>query len=192
MRNAASLIILVATVGCMGANDIDVQQTPETPSAVVVEPQQPIDIEPEETGPAFVIPRGQIAVLPFSVRLAKVASVAGVSVTDPLLQRLYDARLELGDGDYANGIRPDKSWTAAKMTTWIKALRPVCQSAQLKSRFTLPRDLGALITAAHGRWADATDEQIIAEELAAQPLTDDEKHELVCLSVLSSTEFVSR
>lgn len=177
--------------GCMGANEIEIQREPQAPTVVAPE-QQSNEPEPVESGPAFFIPRAQVNVLPFQVRLAKVARVAGVPVMDPMLQSLRTAHLELGDGDYANGIRPDKSWTAGKLAAWIKALRPVCQSAQLKGRFLLPRDLPAMIMTAHGRWADTTDEQLINDELAAEPLPADEQHELVCLTVLASTEFVSR
>jgi hypothetical protein len=183
---------VIAAAGCMGANEIEVQRDPEAPVLAAPESDTAKDSEPAEVGPAFVIPREQVNVLPFQVRLAKVARVAGVPVTDPILQNLRVARLELGDGDYANGIRPDRSWTAGKLAAWIKALRPVCQSSQLKARFTLPQDLPAMIMTAHGRWADPTDEQLINEELVGETLTDDEKHELVCLTVLASTEFVSR
>lgn len=192
MRVVALSIFVVSASGCMGANELDVQRDPAAPVIVLPDDVGHVEPEPAEVGPAFVIPREQLAVLPFSVRLAKVAKVAGVGVTHPLLQNLRDARLELGDGDYGSGIRPDKSWTAGKLTTWIKALRPVCQSAELKGRFTLPRDVDALIMTAHGRWADGMDSQLINEELGSETLTADEQHELVCLTVLSSTEFVSR
>lgn len=191
MRQAALILICVGSAGCMGANEIDVQREPATPELTAPE-LQPEDKELPEVGPAFVIPREQVALLPFSVRLAKVARVAGIPVTDPLLNNLRAVRLELGDGDYANGIRPDKNWTAARLAAWVKALRPVCQSAQLKARFLLPRDLSSFIMTAHGRWAVTQDEQDITEELASETLTDDEKHELICLSILSTTEFVSR
>lgn len=191
MRNAVLSLIVASCLGCMGQNEIDVQHEPSVPQPLNPEVLVP-ETEVAEVGPAFVLPRDQVSVLPFQVRLAKVARVAGVGVNDPLLAGLRAARMELGDGDYANGIRPDKTWTAAKMATWVKALRPVCQSAQLKARFSLPNDLSAMVMTAHGRWADASDAQAVNEELAGMALSDDEKHEMVCLSVLSSTEFVSR
>lgn len=192
MRVVALSIFVVSASGCMGANELDLQRDLTAPVIDLPDDVEHVEPEPAEVGPAFVIPREQLAVLPFSVRLAKVAKVAGVGVAHPLLQNLRAARLELGDGDYASGIRPDKSWTAGKLTTWIKALRPVCRSPELKARFTLPLDLDALIMTAHGRWADDLDSQLISEELATYVLTADEQQELVCLTVLSSTEFVSR
>jgi hypothetical protein len=134
-----------------------------------------------------------VALLPFEVRLAKVAAVAGVAPEDPLLAKLRERRLDLGDHDFASGVKPDTSWTSSRMTTWVKALRPVCASPKMRARFSaLPDKLDDLVLAAYGRRAAPEDRRIVDEALAGAPLDEPARYETICLAVLSSLEFVAR
>src|SRR5689334_17478046 len=45
--------------------------------------------------------------LPFWVRLNRVAAVAGLPVDDPAFEQLRNSHIDLGDYDYANGIQPN-------------------------------------------------------------------------------------
>jgi hypothetical protein len=142
--------------------------------------------------PNFVTPSEDIIVLPFSVRLAKVAAVVGVPTSSPLLDTLRTNRLSLGDYDFANNVQPDKTWTALKVADWVRALRPVCASSQMRARYpSLPENLPALIEAAHGRAATAEDTAAItasAMGLATSPA----RYDTICLAILSSLEFVAQ
>jgi hypothetical protein len=181
----------MAQFACFGAAEVDLGASGQTPSSaastVSSAPHQSLPVEP-----AFVLEREQLLLLPFSVRLTKVAAVLGVSEADPSLDPLRAARLELGDGDFANGIRPDRAWTTSKLTLWVKLLNPLCASSQLKTRFPLPAALPSLIQVAYGRRATASDQVSIDEALSGVTLTSDERQELICLGVLTSAEFVSR
>ncbi|MGA9526293.1 MAG: hypothetical protein WBV82_32845 [Myxococcaceae bacterium] len=131
--------------------------------------------------------------LPYAVRVSKVARVLGVGSDDPLLAGFRASRVELGDADYANGIRPDQQWTAAKLVTWVKALESVCASAAFNARYNLPNDVPELVLAAFGRRSNPEDQALIDEVLGNNTtLTGTERHELTCLALLSSTEFLSR
>lgn len=135
----------------------------------------------------------QVQLLPFDVRLAKVAHVVGVAPEDPLLEPLRARRLDLGDHDYATGHKPDLAWTSTRMGTWVRALKPVCASSTFRTRYpAFPDALDALSRAAYGRGATDEDRQILADTLGKTALDADTQHRLTCLAVLSSLEFVAR
>lgn len=155
---------------------------------------------PEGTTPngaAAALPEGAfdyaagVALLPFDVRLAKVARVAGLPIDDPALAQLRARRFELGDHDFSIGVRPDSSWSVSRIGAWVKALKPVCASPVMRHRYpSLPQNLDAFVLAAYGREATNDDRAAMTEAVSA--LDAESKHELVCLAVLSSLEFVSR
>jgi hypothetical protein len=183
-------------VGCYGAS----------PTTITSVSGPGSELSPDETGAsgnpaapeveklegAFQLPRDRVSLLPFPVRLLKVATVLGVPTTDPLLDGLRRNRIDLGDGDMANGVRPDRSWTAAKIGLWVKELRGVCGSPAMRARFTLPRDINQLVMTAHGRQAAMADSVDVTEAVAGITLNETERHVITCLAVLSSAEFVSR
>ena len=135
----------------------------------------------------------RVQLLPFDVRLAKVAHVVGVAPEDPLLAPRRARRLDLGDHDYATGHKPDLAWTSTRMGTWVRALKPVCASSTFRTRYpAFPDALDALSRAAYGRGATDEDRQILADTLGKTALDADTQHRLTCLAVLSSLEFVAR
>ena len=78
-----------------------------------------------------------------------------------------------------------------RMALWIKLMRPVCQSPAFSAKYPMLRtDASALVAAAYGRPADATDLDSIRTGLAGVP--DERRAELTCLGVLSGVEFVAR
>jgi hypothetical protein len=138
----------------------------------------------------FTLPREQVRLLPFSARLNLLAGVLGVPVGDPLLAPVIAARFELGASDYANGIKPDLSWTAAKVAVWVRALVPAC--AALEARLPLPSALGRFVPLALGRDATADDAAALEAAVAGLGLSPSEQHQTCCLALLSSTEFLTR
>lgn len=190
---AAAVLTLLLGVGCTGT--IGAPDHAPAPSAdPIASPTPPAPPAPAPLGDAFTLSRSTIQLLPFSVRLSKLAAIAQVAVTDPLLAPVVSARLSLGDHDYAHGIPADRSWTASKLTAWVAAVRPICASTQFRARFpALPEDLGALVEAAYGRAADADDRALVDEALAELAEPDPEaRYTAVCLAVLSSTELVAQ
>lgn len=147
----------------------------------------------DQDRPAFEGGRAAVELLPFHVRLARVAQVVGVTTEDAALAEMRERRLELGDHDFATGVRPNLAWTSSRMSAWVATLMPVCQSPAMRTRYpTLPGDVAALMAAAYGR--NATDEDLAAvdEALAEVPIDDEERYMATCLAVLSSVEFVAR
>ena len=141
--------------------------------------------------PTIHIPRQEAMLLPFWVRLGRVASVVGKSVEDPLFDDFRTAHIELGDYDYASGVAPDRQWSPQRMASWAKALRKVCQSNDFEALYpALPADLESLIPAAYGRAATADDLALVDEALKDAPVDPALRSETICLAVLSSTEFV--
>lgn len=160
-------------------------------------PSQAGDAGPEGAeaiGPEGAFPyANDLALLPFDVRLAKVAKVVGVETTDPLLEPLRARRYDLGDHDYSKGVKPDTTWSSARLGTWVKALKPVCASPAMRTRYpALPEKLGELMLAAYGRNATDEDRKAVEEAVAATALDSESQYQVVCLAVLTSLEFVAR
>jgi hypothetical protein len=140
----------------------------------------------------FSVPSDNILVLPFSVRLEKVASVAGVAVSDPLMNSLRDNRYNLGDYDFANSRQPDKTWTALKVSDWVRAVKPICASPQMHARYaSLPENIPAFVEAAYGRAATPDDTAAVTAS-AMGLMTSTGRYETICLAMLSSLEFVAQ
>jgi hypothetical protein len=147
----------------------------------------------EQDTPAFESGRASVELLPFAVRLSRVAQVLAVTTDDPALGEMRDRHLELGDHDFATGVRPNLTWTSSRMSAWVSTLIPVCQSQAMRTRFpTLPGDAGGLMAAAYGRTATDQDLDAIDEALADVPIDDEERYMATCLAILSSVEFVAR
>lgn len=140
----------------------------------------------------FEVPATNILVLPFAVRLEKVAAVAGVPVADPLLNSLRDNRVSLGDYDFANSRQPDKTWTALKVADWVRAIKPVCASPQMHAKYSaLPDKLPAFVEAAYGRAATPDDTAAVTSSEMGLP-TSATRYETICVAMLSSLEFVAQ
>jgi hypothetical protein len=143
--------------------------------------------------PAFEVPKGQVELLPFRVRLARIAQVAGVTTDDPMLAEIQGRAAELGDHDFATGVRPNLAWTAARMSTWINALKPVCTSEAFRARYPdLGEDPSALIAAAWGRPATEADLADVEAALDGAAIDSEERTQAVCFAVLSSVELVAK
>lgn len=198
---------LLLSVGCSGnigqpnAEVPRAEPVPEVPMPQPMAPAAAAPVAPLED--PFTLSRTSIQLLPFSVRLAKVAAIVGLPTSHPLLAPLREARVALGDHDYAHGIPADRSWSAAKLTAWVGAVRPICGSSEFKARYPAldpsgpaiggEGALNALIEAAYGRAAEEDDRAQIAAALAELPnQTPEAQSEAVCLAILSSLEMVAQ
>jgi hypothetical protein len=152
------------------------------------------DIESSnDDGPAFEVAKNQVELLPFRVRLARVAQVAGVATDDAMLEEMRARAAELGDHDFSTGIRPNLAWSAARMGTWVKALKPVCTAEAFRTRYPdFASDPSALIAAAYGRPATEADLADIEAALDGIAIDSEERTQAVCFAVLSSVEFVAK
>lgn len=183
---AARLLIAALVAGC-SVDDVDSLKNSAANASA-----EDTSHGPSAPKPAFAYGT-ELSLLPFDVRLEKVAHVAGVTTDDPLLEPLRQRRLELGDHDYGQGQKPDYTWTSARMGTWIRAILPICDSKEMRERFpSLPESLDALILEAYGRHASDEDWASFTTLPSQSSLDQDGHYRVVCLGVLTSLEFVAR
>jgi hypothetical protein len=186
-----AIVSLLLSIGCDGAilepREPGVASVPTIPGDDATSPS---DDEPTIPGDPFALDRESPRLLPFETRLARVAAVAGIAVSDPLLDPMRDQAIALGGYDHSRGILPDSSWNATRIAIWVRTLRPVCRSEAMRTQYpSLPDgDLDALIEAAWGRAATDTDRAEIASTIGALP--EPVRHESTCLAVLASAETV--
>jgi hypothetical protein len=156
------------------------------------EPSDSPDARGETFEPAFDTQDAQPQLLPFWVRVGRVSAVVGRPLDDPMFDDLKANRLALGDYDYASGVKPDRMWSPARMTLWAKSLRSVCNSQAMRSLYpdlaTDPSQVVALASSAWGR--PVAQEELSFDAPALAGLSQTERYGAICLSLLSSAEFV--
>jgi hypothetical protein len=201
MKKLLTICVLAMLAGCAG--EFDVFTNPDDPNTQFPgdgadgddtdSPDGEGGAETEQLEPGFVIQREEVHLLPFHTRMQKLSRVTGLPVDDPLFDELNRSRYDLGDHNYGQGIGPDLSWTANKMSIWVRGLRPVCNSEAMASKYPfLPEHLNEMILDAYGREATEDDLADYDEILNDVELSDADRYEAVCLSVLTSTEFVAQ
>ncbi len=147
-----------------------------------------------DPAPAAAFPyESRVTLLPFEVRLAKLARVLGVTPDDALLAPVRAKQLDLGGYDFAAGVKPDLTWSSSRLTMWVKLVKPICASPAMHARYDkLPEKLPELVLAAYGRRASDDDRRLVDDALGVTPLDEATRYQTVCLAVLSSLEFVAR
>jgi hypothetical protein len=154
--------------------------------------------EPGETPaqaelPKFKVPAQFPVLLPFDVRVSRLLAVVGLPYSDPAFELMRANATQLGDYDYANGLEPDNTWTAFKMSLWVQSLKPVCASQAMLTRYpSHPESLGPLVEAAYGRALSDQDSADMTAALGSLPLTPESRTQTTCLAVLSSLEFLAQ
>jgi len=192
LRGALVLLVALA-VGCSGQISDPLGSEGSAGETATRPGETAGPTAPGETGTAFELPRDKLLLLPFDVRMNMLAAVVGVALDDPMFDDLRAHRYELGDHDYASGTAPDLSWTASRMTVWLRALRPVCASDAMRARYPSLRDsLDAFVLAAYGRRATDGDRAAYDEAVGGAGLTADEEHRAMCLALLASAEMVAQ
>jgi hypothetical protein len=147
----------------------------------------------EPASPPFKVRNTEPELVPFEMRLRRVANTLGVSIDNPMFADMSKNSLKLGDYDYANGALPDGSWTANRIAAWLNALKPVCNSPEMQAKFpTLPESLPALIRAAWGHLPSADDSADFQSAIAATGGDALVNYESTCMAVFTAAEFVYR
>jgi hypothetical protein len=185
------LLLSLSLLSACGMGEIEMQDS--QPKEV---DENGFPVNPE-TGaplpPAFVISRDNSQLLPFHIRLSKLQRVTGLTQDDPAFGEIMRNRYALGDHNYGQGIGADLSWSAAKMSTWVRALKPVCASEAMLTRYpALPEHLNELVISAFGREVTEDDLAIVEDALAQGNVPEAQRYETTCLAILTSMEFVGR
>lgn len=148
----------------------------------------PLEEEPEHP---YSLPGDQVNLMPFHARLANLAMVLGVEQDDPILDTVKDVRYQLGDHDWANGYAADLRWSADRMQVWVRALKPICDSSVMRTRYPdLVQDPGSLQRVAWGREPTGEDLDAMSSMMTSSDHDWDTQYRLMCLAVLSSLDFV--
>jgi hypothetical protein len=211
------VVVLAATHGCVGA--IDEKEGSSPPAMTAPQPSTSAGASTSPTGAAgatapggattstttpgspaapvvvsgFTVPFEQLRVLPYAVRFGRVVAVTGAPATDPIFELLRTNRTLLGDHDFATGVKPDSTWSALRMSEWVRAVKPVCASAAMRAKYAaLPANLGPLVEAAYGRAARADDTAAVKDALAGLTLDEKAQYQAICVAVLSSLEFLAQ
>lgn len=157
--------------------------TPSSPAS----PLPPVVVE----RPDVTLPAPQLKLLPFDVRLRKVAAAVGVPVADPLFDAVRAQRLQLGGHDFANGVAPDLAWNAQRMALWLEVMVPVCADARVRTHFGEWRAQGLekFAVEAWGRPVTQADKDDLAPTLA---IAGDTGWRATCAALLSSVELLAQ
>lgn len=141
----------------------------------------------------FKVRNTEPELVPFEMRLRRIASALAVSVDNPMFADMNKNSLKLGDYDYANGALPDGSWNANRIAAWINALKPVCASPEMRAKYpNLPENLPTLTRAAWGHLPSAEDTADFQNAIAAAGLDPAVVYESTCMAVFTAAEFVYR
>jgi hypothetical protein len=141
----------------------------------------------------FKVRNTEPELVPFEMRLRRIASAIGVSVDNAMFADMNKNNLKLGDYDYANGALPDGSWNANRIAAWVNALKPVCNSPEMKAKYpALPENLPTLIRAAWGHVPSAEDTADFQNAIAAVSSDPAVVYESTCMAVFTAAEFVYR
>ena len=195
-------LLSVASVACTGIFD---GQSPSDQAAGNPSPNNPNTTGSAGTSSTSPNPGAKPATVPFKVRntepelvpfemrLRRIASALGVSVDNAMFADMNKNSLKLGDYDYANGALPDGSWNANRISAWISALKPICNSPEMKAKYpALPENLPTLIRAAWGHVPSAEDTADFQNAIAAVSTDPAVVYESTCMAVFSAAEFVYR
>lgn len=154
--------------------------------------EDPQDDEPEPSEEPFEVPKHEVRLLPYDVRVNNLAALLAVETDHFLFDEIHTRRTLLGDHDYANGVAPDLSWSANKMGAWLKGLKPICSSALWIQRYpNLRLDPAPLLRKVLAREPNTEELQAYAV-LATSASSTTRADELTCLAALSSLDFVAQ
>ncbi len=128
--------------------------------------------------------------LPFKTRFQKVGYVMG-STASPTLNKLNETRTFLGDYDFAKAIMPKFSWEPNDMKAWLEGLEPVCGSIAFRTRYPYPDGINSFYQNTLGRMPNAVDLTVLTE-ITNLNVAATEKSDLLCFTVMTSMEFISK
>jgi len=156
-------------------------------------------MDPTQVGPAaapFKVRNSTPELLPFDLRVRRVASAIGVMTDNAMFAELHANHIKLGDYDFANSAQQDPSWLANRIAGWMDALKPVCASPEMKAKYPLlPENLPQLIRDAWGHPPSVEEQKDFTDAIEAAKAAGVEQavvYESTCMAVFSAAEFVYR
>ena len=202
MRQSLTILAVASVVACGPSNN----QSPLQKNTTAVDRNgRPIatpggqdprtDPDPNDQTPSTATKKGPLTtdtlavrtpeLLPFSVRLRKLAYAFDIDLQDARLDPYQTQNTQLGDHNYALGVSADGAWSASKILAWSTVTLDLCQNFPAN-------DLVELAQRALGRDGFMVLLEI-QEELDNRPTPiPEQRNQLACASILSCGEFLLR
>jgi len=191
MRAAVATVLLLLLASCEGMAALVGAQTEVAagPAAPMATPTVPPTVLPAPERAEVVLPVERLQLLPFDVRLKKLAAAVELPVSDAVFSTLRARATDLGAHDFANGVAPDLAWTASRIATWVEGVLPVCADSRVRSRYA--NWTTSLESFALKAWGRASTNDDRADVVAGQGLTAAEAWRATCVSLFSSAELLT-
>jgi hypothetical protein len=168
------MLCSLLVTGCVEAEPNPTPPLKQSASAVIARPQVTLPLPP-------------LKLLPFEVRLARIAAALGLPASDRAFDAARAERLALGAHDFVNGTVPDLHWNSQRMAAWVQAMLPVCRDARVRAYLGDWKQGGLekFVTGAFGRAATPDDLTDLSAGLA---VSGDDGWVTTCLALVSSAE----
>ncbi len=127
----------------------------------------------------------------FPNRLNKLNYVIG-SNPGTSLNALISNRFLLGDYNFSTNVIPNYSWGATEMLNWSENLQSFCSSPNFLNQFAWITAAEVLMERAYGRMPDSQDMSIFNEINTINNINDQERIQILCLTLLTSMEFITK
>ena len=126
VRHVVTTALLLLGASCEGMATLVGAQTEvvsaPTPSApMAAQPAVPPTVLPAPERPEVLLPMERLQLLPFEVRLKRLAAAVELPANDAVFSALRARATDLGAHDFANGVAPDLAWTAGRIATCPRA-----------------------------------------------------------------------
>jgi hypothetical protein len=135
------------------------------------------------------LPPERLKLLPFEVRMKRLAAAVDLPVTDAVFGTLRGRATDLGAHDYANGVAPDLSWTGRRMAVWIEGVVPVCADNRVRNKY--PDWAASMDDFALRAWGRHATPEDAADVVTPQGLGANETWRANCVALLSSVELLT-
>jgi hypothetical protein len=161
---------------------------PDAPSPSGAAPMSPpVTVVPAPPRSSIELPPERLQLLPFEVRLKRLAAAIELPASDPVFDGLRSRATDLGAHDFANGVAPDLAWTGRRLSVWIEGIAPVCADQRVRARYAdWAASLDAFALRAWGRPATREDAAELVTGLGAA-----ETWRANCVVLLSGVELLT-
>lgn len=135
----------------------------------------------------LITTRSIMRVNSFEILVNKLKFVTAQAEDSDAIKAIRQSAQSLGGYDYAQGIIPENKWNADKMVAWFNGVDLACKKKELTSEIAKADGDKAFLEKAYGR-------DILPAETAFLKeikLTGDKRARVICVSILTSGEFIS-
>ncbi|MDX2014748.1 MAG: hypothetical protein SFW67_31410 [Myxococcaceae bacterium] len=190
MAARSFLLAMVLLSGCEAEVSAPVPAVPAAGAPMPVAPTEPpVTVVPAPTRSSVELPPERLQLLPFEVRLKRLAAAVELPVADPAFDALRSRATDLGAHDFANGVAPDLAWTGRRLSVWIEGLAPICSDSRVRTR--LADWAASMPQFALRAWGRPSTPEDVAELVTGGGLSAADAWRANCVVLLSGVELLS-